>query len=179
MLKRIAVLMLMLLSLTLHGCVSGASGLKAYIDGADGYEFLYPNGWLPVKVLDGPDVVFRDLIEETENVSVVVSPVASKKNLADLGTPSEVGQTLGKKVIAPPNSGRDAELISAEARQSGSKDYYILEYVIDLGGQKRHNLSSAALSRGKLYSLSVSTPEQRWSRVENIMEQVVGSFSVY
>lgn len=179
MLKRIAVLTLMLLSLTLHGCVSGAGGLKAYVDGADGYEFLYPNGWLPVKVSDGPDVIFRDLIEETENVSVVVSPVASEQSLADLGTPSEVGQRLAQKVLAPANSGREAELISAEAYQSGSQDYYILEYAINLPGRQRHNLSSTTLSRGKLYTLSVSTPEQRWPRVQNILKDVVNSFSVY
>jgi len=46
---------------------------------------LYPNGWLPVKVSNGPDVVFHDLIETTENVSVVVSSVQGK-TLAELGT---------------------------------------------------------------------------------------------
>jgi photosystem II oxygen-evolving enhancer protein 2 len=169
--------MLMLLSLTLHSCVSGAGGLKAYVDSVDGYEFLYPNGWLPVKVSNGPDVVFRDLIEETENVSVVVSPVASKKRLVDLGSPSEVGQRLAQKVLTP--LGREAELVSAEAHQSGTKDYYILEYAINLSGRKRHNLVSVAVSRGKLFTLSVSTSEQRWSRVQNILEEVVNSFSVY
>ncbi len=179
MLKRIAVLMLMLLSLTLHGCVSGSGGLKAYVDGADGYEFLYPNGWLPVKVSNGADIVFRDLIEETENVSVVVSPVASKKRLADLGSPSEVGQRLAQKVLTSPNSGREAELVSAEAHQSGTKDYYILEYAVNLAGRRRHNLASVAVSRGKLFTLSVSTPEQRWSRVQDTLREVVNSFSVY
>jgi len=46
---------------------------------------FYPNGWLPVKVSNGPDVVFHDLIETTENVSVVVSSVPQGKTLAELG----------------------------------------------------------------------------------------------
>jgi len=47
--------------------------------------------WLaPVKVSNGPDVVFHDLIETTENVSVVFSPVPQGKTLAELGTPGEV-----------------------------------------------------------------------------------------
>lgn len=179
MLKPVAVIILMLLSLTLHGCVSGANGFKAYVDSTDGYQFLYPNGWIPVKVLNGPDIVFRDLIEATENVSVVVSPVESNKTLADLGNPSEVGQRLAKKVIAPANSGREAELVNAESRQLGLKTYYDLEYAIKLGAQERHNLASVAVSRGKLYTLSVSAPEQRWARVHDVFKQVVNSFSVY
>lgn len=171
--------MLMLLSLTLHSCVSGAGGLKAYVDSADGYEFLYPNGWLPVKVSSGPDIVFRDLIEETENVSVMVSPITSQKSLTDLGSPSEVGQRLAQKVLTSSERKTKTELISAEAYQSGSKDYYILEYAVNISGQKRHNLASVAVSRGKLFTLSVSTPEQRWSRVQDTFREVVNSFSVY
>jgi len=179
MLKPFAVACLILLSLMLHGCVSSGSGLQAYIDSTDGYEFLYPNGWVPIRVANGPDVVFRDLIEATENVSVVVSSVDRDKTLSDLGGPSEVGQRLAKKVIAPPNSGREAELVSAVSRQLGPKTYYNLEYAIKLGDQERHNLSSVAVSRGKLYTLSVSAPEQRWSRVRSSFEQVANSFSVY
>ncbi len=179
MLKLIAVVTLIVLSLTLQGCVSGVSGLKAYIDSTDGYQFLYPNGWIQVRVPDGPDVVFRDLIEATENVSVVVSPVDSNKTLIDLGSPSELGQRLAQRVIAPPESGRKAELVSAASRQLGPKTYYDLEYAIKLGSQDRRNLASVAVSRGKLYTLSVSAPEQRWSSVHDIFEQVINSFSVY
>jgi len=179
MLKFTAVVIAMLLSLMLHGCVSSISGLKVYVDSTDGYQFLYPNGWIPVKVANGPDIVLRDLIQETENVSVVVSPVDSDKTLSDLGSPSEVGQRLAQRVIAPPDSGRKAELVAAASRQLGPKTYYNLEYAIKLGNQERHNLASVAVSRGKLYTISASAPEQRWSRVHDTFEQVVNSFSVY
>ncbi len=180
MLKRLAVVLLVILSLSLASCTSAVSGLKSYVDSTDGYEFLYPNGWLPVKVSSGPDVVLHDLIETTENVSVVISPVPKGKTLAELGTPGEVGYKLAKSAIAPPDSGREAELVNAEGRQSGAKTYYILEYAVKLPNQQeRHNLASVAVSRGKLFTFNVSTPERRWSKVQPVFEQVVNSFLVY
>lgn len=179
MLKTIAALLLLVLSLGFSGCTAGVSGLKSYVDGTDGYEFLYPNGWLPVQVTDGPDVVFHDLIERTENVSVVISSVPEGKTLTDLGTPGEVGYQLQKNAIAPPDSGRKAELINAETRESGDKTYYLLEYNVKLPNQERHNLASVAVSHGKLYTLNASTTETRWSRMQGALNQVVKSFTVY
>jgi photosystem II oxygen-evolving enhancer protein 2 len=179
MLKAIAALLLLVLSLGLHGCSIGVGGLKSYVDSIDGYEFLYPNGWVPVQVTDGPDVVFHDLIERTENLSVVISPVPEGKTLANLGTPGEVGYKLQKNAIAPPDSGRKAELVNAEARESGDKSYYILEYDVKLPNQQRHNLASVAVSRGKLYTFNASTTENRWGKMHDVFEQIVKSFSVY
>ena len=97
MFKQIAALLfVVLIALSLTGCTAGA-GLNSYVDSTDGYQFLYPNGWLPVKVSSGPDVVFHDLIETTENVSVVISPVPEGKTLAELGTPGERHLTQGGK----------------------------------------------------------------------------------
>lgn len=180
MLKRIAALLLVMLSLSLTSCASAASGLKSYVDSTDGYQFLYPNGWLPVKVSNGADVVLHDLIETSENVSVVVSPVPEGKTLVELGTPSEVGYKLGKSAIAPPDSGREAELVNAGTLESGGKKYYLLEYAVKLPNQQeRHNLTSVAVSRGKLYTFNASTPEKRWPKVKQVFELVVNSFSVY
>jgi len=179
MLKRIAAILLVVLSLSLTGCVSKVVGLKSYVDTGDGYQFLYPNGWLPIAVANGPDIVFRDLIQQTENVSVVISPVAGNKTLADLGTPTDVGYKLSKNAIAPADSGREAELLNAEARESRSKSYYLLEYAVKLPNQQRHNLASVAISRGKLFTLNISTTEERWPKVKESFEKVVKSFSVY
>jgi len=180
MLKRILVSLLVVLSLSLSSCaISPASGLKGYVSTARGYQFLYPNGWVPAKVAGDVDVVFRDLIEETENVSVVVSPAVAGKTLADLGTPGEVGYRLGKNVLAPPGSNREAELISADRRDVDGKTYYILEYGVTLPQQKRHNLASAVISRGKVYTFNASTTEDRWHKVESILRKSVNSFSAY
>jgi photosystem II oxygen-evolving enhancer protein 2 len=187
MLKRIALVALMVLSFTLSGCVSGASGLKAYVDSLDGYQFLYPNGWVPVQVSSGADVVFHDLIQTTENVSVVVSSVSGGKALADLGTPEELGQKLAKTMI-PANSSWTAEMVGAIANQVGNQTYYNFEYLIrrpdaaqpgEASFQERHQLASVAVSRNKLYTLSLSAPEDRWPRIESLFRQVASSFSVY
>jgi photosystem II oxygen-evolving enhancer protein 2 len=178
MLKIIAALLL-ILSLGLHGCADGVSGLKSYVDSTDGYEFLYPNGWQQVQVTNGPDVVLHDLIERTENLSVVISSVPEGKTLTDLGTPGEVGYQLQKNAIAPPGSGREAQLVNAESRESGDKTYYLLEYNVKLPNQERHNVASVAVSRGKLYTFNVSTTERRWSKVKDLFELVTKSFSVY
>jgi len=179
MFKRILAILLVVVSLSLQGCVTATVGLKSYVDSIDGYQFLYPNGWLPVAVTDGPDVVFHDIIQQTENVSVVINPVSQKKSLTDLGSPGEVGYQLGKSAIAPPGSGREAELVNAEARALGDKTYYLLEYAVKLGDQQRHNLASVAVSRGKLYTFNASTTEARWSKMRDTLQRVIDSFSVY
>lgn len=120
--KRIALILLLVLSFGLSNSgVATAAGLKSFVDTNDGYEFLYPNGWVQVKVANGPDVVFHDLIEISENVSVVISPVPEGKTLPELGTPTEVGYKLGKAALAPPDSGRSAELVNAVEREVDGK----------------------------------------------------------
>ncbi|QLE55890.1 photosystem II reaction center PsbP [Nostoc sp. TCL26-01] len=180
--KRIAIILLLVLSFSLSNPgVASAAGFKSFVDTTDGYEFLYPNGWLQVKVANGPDVVFHDLIEISENVSVVISPVPDDKTLQELGTPTEVGYKLGKAALAPPDSGRSAELVNALQKESQEgKTYYILEYLVKLPDQQqRHNIASVAVSRGKLFTFNASIPEKRWRRVKGTMEDVVNSFSVY
>ncbi|NEP04317.1 MAG: photosystem II oxygen evolving complex protein PsbP [Okeania sp. SIO2G4] len=180
MLKKIVALFLVAIALVVTGCVSIGGGLQSFVDTTDGYEFLYPNGWLEVKVSDGPDVVFHDLVEATENVSVVISPVVGDQTLADLGTPTEVGYKLSKNAIAPADSGREAELVSAEAREYKAKTYYQLEYAVKLAdGRDRHNLASVGVSRGKLFTINISTTEARWQKVHDKFEQVINSFSIY
>jgi photosystem II oxygen-evolving enhancer protein 2 len=181
MLKRWLVMLLVVFALSLQGCVSSVSGLKSFIDSTDGYQFLYPNGWLPAKVSgeSGADVVFHDIIQQSENVSVVINPVTGSKTLEDLGSPGEVGYKLGKNAIAPPGSGREAELVNAESRQLGGKTYYQLEYAVKVNGQERHNLASVVVNRGKLYTFNASTTEDRWTRMQDVLKQVIESFSVY
>jgi photosystem II oxygen-evolving enhancer protein 2 len=178
--KRILAIALVCVSLTLQGCVSGAGGLKAYVDDMDGYEFLYPNGWVQIRVANGPDVVFRDLIEESELVSVVVSNLNGKETqLSELGTPEEVGIRLAKNVLAPEGSNRQAELINASSRTLMDKTYYNFEYYINLPNAERHNFASVTVSRGKLFTLSIAAPQADWSRQESIFKNVANSFSVY
>lgn len=179
--KRIALILLLVLSISFSNpSVAAAAGLRSFVDTADGYQFLYPNGWLQVKIPNGPDVVFHDLIQVSENVSVVISPVPEGKTLTELGTPTEVGYKLGKAVLAPPDSGRSAELINVAQKQVDGKIYYLLEYEIKLPNLKpRHNVASIAVSRGKLFTFNASVPERRWRKLERTVNQLVNSFTVY
>lgn len=180
MLKRIAIVLLAIVGLSLQSCTPAALNLKSYVNSYKGYEFLYPNGWVQVKVENGPDVVFHDLIEELENVSVVINPISDNKTLAELGTPTEVGYRLSKSAIAPPDSGRQADLISAESRQVGDEIYYLLEYAIKLPNQQlRHTLASAIVRRGQLFTFNLSTSEQRWQKSQDLFRKIVNTFSVY
>lgn len=178
--KKIILILLLVFAFSLSHSNVAAAAERSYVDTTDGYEFSYPNGWVQVKVANGPDVVFHDIIEISENISVVISPVPEGKTLKELGTPTEVGYRLGKNALAPEGSGRKAELVNAEERELNGITYYLLEYAIALpNNQQRHNLASVAVSRGKVFTLNASIPERRWGRVKGLIEESVNSFSVY
>lgn len=179
MLKTIAAILLLVLSLGIQSCTVGISGLKSYVDTADGYEFLYPNGWVSINITDGPDVVFRDLIQQTENISVVINSVPENATLADLGTPTEFGYKLQQNVLSSTSANRQVELVDAKARNTGDKSYYLLEYSVKLPQQNRHDLATAVISHNKLYTLNASTTEERWDKVRDLFTEVVSSFNVY
>lgn len=177
-------LMVLSFSLLLTACSSlGLESLQRYADTKDGYEFLYPNGWIGVDVKDaspGVDVVFRDLIERSENLSVIISDIPQNKSLKDLGTPSDVGYRFLRKINDDPQGDRQAELLTAEERDSDGKLYYLLEYrVIGAHQEPRHDLASVTTNRGKLVTFNLSTTETRWPKVDKLFNSVARSFNVY
>ena len=178
MLKRIAALLLVVVALGLQSC-SDATSLQAYNNSYEGYEFSYPTGWVEANVPDGPDTVFHDIINSSENVSVVVSPVSDGKTLTDLGTPTEVGYKLSKSITSESTDGRNVELVNAQSFDTGEKLYYILEYVANLPTGTRHDLASVIVRRGQLYTFNASIPEARWDKMKTTIKQTVASFSVY
>jgi photosystem II oxygen-evolving enhancer protein 2 len=182
MLKLFITLCLVALTTLISSCSAGISGLQSYANTAQGYEFLYPNGWIPVTVKNastGVDLVYRDLVERTENLSVIISDVPKNKTLEDLGSPTDVGYRFLKAVNSNPNSDRQTDFISAEAKQGKDKTYYILEYEVENPGEPiRHNIASVAVSRGKLFTFNLSTTEQRWSKVKDTFEVAAKSFTV-
>ncbi len=172
-------LIALVLALYLGGCVSPSSGLLPFKDTRDGYRLLYPNGWVQKSVKGGADVLFHDIIQPLENVSVVIGELKSVKQLADLGTPEDVGARVRDRIIAPPESDRKATLISAKSQQLNGQDYYWLEYAIELSnGLKRHDLVAVTAKRQRLYTLDISAPESRWEKVKEMFEEVVHSFQV-
>lgn len=183
MFKSLGMIVLTLISLTLMSCSVALSGVQSYVDASDGYQFLYPSGWVGVDVKQsavGVDVIFRDLIEPSENLSVIISDVSQDKSLSDLGSPTEVGFYLLKQMNNNTEEGRKVDLINAESRDVEGKTYYTLEYQVTLPNQQeRHNLASIAVSRGKLFTFNLSTLQKRWDKVKSLFETSVNSFSVY
>ena len=182
MLKSLITIILITFTITLTSCSSTLTGLQAYVDAIDGYQFLYPNGWISVDIKnasEGVDVVYKDFLEPSENLSVIVSKIDPNKNLADLGTPTDVGYRFMQMVNQDSANEREAELISAEKREQNLQDYYLLEYKVKLSNnQYRHNLASVATKNGKLYTFNISTTESRWQNVEDLFTTVAKSFSV-
>ncbi len=180
MLRLLITLCLISLTTLISSCSAGITGLQSYVNTSQGYEFLYPNGWIPVTVSGGSSnvsVVYRDLVERSENLSVIISDVPADETLEDIGTPTEVGYRFFKDV----NEDRDREtdFISAESRERNDQTYYILEYEVTLPNDViRHNVASVALSRGKLFTFNISTSEQRWSNVQDTFEIAARSFTV-
>lgn len=184
MLKSWITALLLTISLILAGCSTAVSGLQQYVDSFKGYEFLYPNGWVPVEVeeaSEGVDIIFRDIIERTENLSVVISSVPEGKDLASLGTPTDIGYRFLKQTNNNAPTGRETEFIRAGSYEDAKNhSHYILEYAVELpNGQQRHNIASVAVSRNKLFTFNVSTSEARWQKVSDRFETVAKSFTVY
>jgi photosystem II oxygen-evolving enhancer protein 2 len=174
----LTLLLTVVLAFSAQGCVSAGSGLHSYANQTSGYEFVYPNGWTEVKVPGAADVVFHDIINETENVSVVISDVPDGKTLQDLGTPTEMGYKLSKGITSL-SGDSEVELVSAQQIDAGEKTYYILEYVANLPSGVRHNLASVIVRRGRLFTFNASTEESRWGKIKDMMKQSVASFKVY
>lgn len=103
-------------------------GFNVVKDTGDKYLFAYPFGWqvglraavcllcsaqtlaaearqlrpLPQEVtVDGADVVYKDIIEPLESVSVTLVPT-DKKTLNEFGTAEEVAETLATRVLTSP-----------------------------------------------------------------------------
>ena len=166
------------LCITLSAC-SGAinAGLEAYQSPDGRYAFLYPTGWTRVKVDGGPEIIYHDLINSNETLSLVVSEINKEVDLEQLGNPIEVGQTLIDKVIAPEGSGRSVKLVDAKKRESSNHIFYDLEYQLNLNEQDRHELATVVIDRGTLYTFAVGTNEDRWRKVDGMFNNVIESFN--
>ena len=171
-------LLLIILCFTLSACSGGLNaGLEAYQSPDGRYAFLYPTGWTRVKVDGGPEIIYHDLINSNETLSLVISDVNKDVDLEQLGEPIEVGETLINKVIAPAGSGRSVNLVEAKKRESSNHIFYDLEYQLNLNEQGRHELATVVIDRGTLYTLAVGTNEDRWSKVDGMFTNVIESFN--
>ena len=174
----LSALLALLLAVVLSACSAAAAGLNSYQSPDGRYAFLYPTGWTRVQVTEGPQVVFHDLINADETLSLVVSDVNSTNSLENLGSAVAVGEKLRRVVIAPDGSGREAELVEASEREDGGRTFYDLEYAVHLPDRDRHELATVVVDRGRLYTFAASTNEMRWPKVKGLFHQVITSFTL-
>jgi len=167
-----------LLVFLLIACGGGGlgAGFNSYQSPDGRYGFLYPTGWTRVAVSGGPKVVFHDLINSYETLSLVVSEVEKDVELQDLGSPQEVGERLMLEVIAPEGAGREASLLETKKREVFDHTFYDLEYSVHLQDRDRHELATVVIDRGYLYTFAASTNEARWEKIRNIFESSITSF---
>ncbi|MBD2175395.1 photosystem II oxygen evolving complex protein PsbP [Pseudanabaena sp. FACHB-1998] len=180
MLKRAVSTLLVVLALFLTSCASTpTSGLVPFADSKDGYRFLYPNGWTETKGNSAIDILFHDIIEPSENVSVAISKLETVKNLEEIGEVDAIGLRVQQRVVAPDGSGRQAQLLKAVQREDGDRKYYTFEYAVKrLQGEPRHDLVTVTTNRGNLYTMNISSSEKRWDKVKDLFTRVAKSFSI-
>ena len=164
------------LVLTLGACsTGGASGLEPFKSQDGRYGFLFPTGWTRVAVDNGPEVVYHDLINSDETLSLVISKLENEVDLDDLGGADAVGERLfGEKNINNP-----IQLIDASEREIDERKFYDFEYSVDLQANSRHEIATVVVDRGYLYTLAASTSEQRWSKMKDTFKRVVSSLTFF
>jgi photosystem II oxygen-evolving enhancer protein 2 len=90
-----------------------AAGPKGFVpvqDNNDNYQFAYPFGWQEVAV-KGTDVVYKDVIEPLESISVTLSST-DKKDIIEFGPVEEVCSALAKEVLSAP--GTDVHIVGTK-----------------------------------------------------------------
>ncbi|PSC70397.1 psbP chloroplastic [Micractinium conductrix] len=161
----------------LAGSAQAAKGPKGFVplrDSQDGYSFLYPFGWQEVSV-DGQDVVYKDVIEPLESVSV--SLVATEKtDVTEFGDAKEVAFTLADKVLTAPN--QEVKLVGVNERTNDGRKYIDFEFTAKNSVYTRHALASVTVGNGKFYTLVTGSNERRWNRMQDKVKIVVQSFTV-
>ena len=146
-------------------------------DQQDAYQFAYPFGWQEVQV-EGQDVVFKDVIEPLESVSVNMVPT-DKADITEFGDVKEVTFTLADKVLTSPR--QEVNLVAASQRVVDGRPYYDFEFTArsgGAGGYTRHAAGSVTVANGKFYTLVTGSNEKRWGRMSGKVARVVQSFTV-
>eukprot|EP00878_Enallax_costatus_P001904 GHUV01002065.1.p1 GENE.GHUV01002065.1~~GHUV01002065.1.p1 ORF type:complete len:227 (+),score=64.38 GHUV01002065.1:202-882(+) len=149
-------------------------GFNPVQDLTDNYQFLYPFGWQEVTIT-GADVVYKDVVEPLESVSVTITPT-DRKEITDFGDINEVATTLAKEVLTAP--GQDVNLVSTNKRETNGKTYYEFEYTAKTPRYTRHSVAVVTANDGKFYTLTTGANEKRWGKMKDKLGTTVRSFSL-
>eukprot|EP00607_Mallomonas_marina_P010267 CAMPEP_0182423290 /NCGR_PEP_ID=MMETSP1167-20130531/9244_1 /TAXON_ID=2988 /ORGANISM="Mallomonas Sp, Strain CCMP3275" /LENGTH=298 /DNA_ID=CAMNT_0024602121 /DNA_START=159 /DNA_END=1055 /DNA_ORIENTATION=+ len=174
------------------------SGYRRYLDNKDQYEFRYPQNWFPDQVLVlakareseiplelrqkrvqklRPEVAYGPAgSNRGENLSVMKSQVMPGFSLqGTLGAPKEGAEFLLANTIAPANSGKSYELLSAYQDERNGNPTYTFEYTVKGANFYVHSLS-VIISRGtELYTFTIVIPQSQWTPEKESMAKTVAS----
>ncbi|KAA8491803.1 PsbP-like protein 1, chloroplastic [Porphyridium purpureum] len=140
--------------------------VTAYSDIPKGFSMYRPQGWNEFSATpDMYDIKWQDVIQPTEQITVLTTPVSKGKTTESMGTPQEVGERLAKS--------RKATLIAATERDAEN----VKVYTIELQFGNLHQLNALSINKSKLYSVTATCGEPRWSKREKLYRGVVDSFS--
>jgi photosystem II oxygen-evolving enhancer protein 2 len=141
----------------------------------DNYQFLYPFGWQEVSV-QGADVVYKDVVEPLESVSVTLLPT-DKNDISDFGDAATVADTMARNVLTAP--GADVTVVSSTERADAKgRKYYEFEYTVKNSRYTRHSLAVACANGGTFYTLTTGANEKRWGKMKSKLQTMVRSFSL-
>jgi photosystem II oxygen-evolving enhancer protein 2 len=164
---------------TLENSAMAATNFKTYFSPAKTYSFSYPNNWLQVKVANGSEIMFHDMVNIADHVSVISSPRASDASFSELGSADDMGYRIAKAYLNQTASGRSAELVSAMVQTKDDQNYYILNYEVSQPGRKpNHVIASVGLNHERVFILMVTIDQRRWSKLQTTATEIAHSFSV-
>lgn len=149
-------------------------GFSAYQDRNDGYQFLYPFGWQEIAV-QGQDVVFKDVVEPLESVSVSYI-LTDSASIDEFGPSETVAETLARQVLTPPT--QPVELLKAEVRSTNGQKYLEFEFLVEAPRYKRHSMAVVTVANGKFFTLTTGANERRWNKMQEKLKAMVHSFQM-
>lgn len=149
-------------------------GFTPVQDVGDNYQFLYPFGWQEVSV-DGADVVYKDVVEPLESVSVTLTPT-EKKDIKEFGDIKEVAETLAKEVLTAP--GVEVEVLSTNERETKGRTYYEFEFTAKNPRYTRHSVAVVIADNGRFYTLTTGSNERRWPKMKDKLNTTIRSFTL-
>ena len=150
------------------------AGFNLLKDTQKGYAFLYPFGWQEVSV-DGEEVVYKDVIEPLESVSLSVTPAPEgKESIADFGNLDDVSETFISKVLTAP--GQPYKITAKKEREQGGTTFYTMEYEVQAKNYSRAAFTAVAIKNSKLYTLTTGANMRRYKKMEDRLRTVMNSF---
>ncbi|EME32636.1 photosystem II oxygen-evolving complex 23kDa protein [Galdieria sulphuraria] len=144
---------------------SVANQVETYKDLIQGYKILRPLGWNEFSGQRNQyDIKWQDIIQPLEVVMIATVDIGKNKSIKDLGSPMQIGEKLAKN--------RKLQLVTATEKETGG----IPAYEIELKGDPLHQLVLLTASKSKLFNVTATCSESRWSNREKLLRTVVESF---